>query len=206
MKNTIILIAATVLPIILHAAEPKPLAKGDPVPEVSVRDADGDGVAIGKAINAKPTVLVFYRGGWCPFCMRHLSALAEAKDDLTEAGFQIIAISADQPAKIKATPDREKLGYTLLSDSRMAAAKAFGIAFKVEDSLVERYQSQHGIDIEAASGETHHLLPHPSVFLVDHKGIIRFAHIDPNYKNRLEPKAILKAAREVINEPDKPAR
>jgi peroxiredoxin len=201
MKKHLILIAASILPACLQAADPEPLAKGDPIPEVSVSDADGDEIPLQEIITRKPTALIFYRGGWCPFCSRHLMALAEAKDDLASAGFQIVAISADQPAKIKSTPNREKLDYTLLSDSTMAAAKAFGIAFKVPDDLVERYKTRHGIDLEAASGETHHLLPHPSVFLTDQKGIIRFSHVDPDYKNRLEPEAILAAAREITGEP-----
>lgn len=201
MNQHLILIAAAILPTCLQAADPEPLAKGDPVPEVSVRDAGGDEIPLKKILSRKPTALIFYRGGWCPFCTRHLMALAEAKDDLTSAGFQIIAISPDQPAKIQSTPNRDKLDYSLLSDSTMEAAKAFGIAFKVPDDLVERYKTEHGIDLEAASGQTHHLLPHPSVFLVDRKGIIRFAHVDPDYKKRLAPSALLEAAREITGKP-----
>lgn len=201
MKTHLILVAAAIFPSCLLAADPEPIAKGDPVPEVEVLDAESQTVALREITRAKPTALVFYRGGWCPFCTRHLMALAEAKDDLTSAGFQIIAISPDQPAKIKSTPNRDKLDYTLISDSTMEAAKAFGIAFKVPDDLVERYKTQHGIDLEAASGQTHHLLPHPSVYLIDQKGNIRFAHVDPDYKKRLAPEAILKAAREITGKP-----
>ncbi len=53
----------------------------------------------------------------------------------------------------------------------------------------------------ALDGKTHHLLPHPAVFVVDAKGAIRFAHVNPDYRQRLDPQAILKAARSGANAP-----
>ncbi len=90
-------------------------------------------------------------------------------------------------------------------DSKLAA-KAFGITFKVPDELVAKYKSDYQIDLEAASGQNHHLLPHPAVFIVGRDGIIRFAHVNPDYKSRLDPAEILKAAGEsaVPAEPDSP--
>ena len=54
-----------------------------------------------------------------------------------------------------------------------------------------------GVDLEAASGNTGHLLPYPSVFIVDKAGIIRFAYVNPDYKVRLDPAKILEAAHAV---------
>jgi peroxiredoxin len=179
------------------AEEPKQAAVGDRVPDVTLRTAESTDLKLRDAVKSKPAVLIFYRGGWCPFCTRHLMALAEVEKDLTAAGYQILAISPDQPAKLAETPDRDKLSYTLLSDSDVAAAKAFGITFKVPDELVTKYKTEYQIDLEGASGKTHHLLPHPAVFIVDQAGIIRFAHVNPDYKVRLDPAEILKTVREM---------
>jgi peroxiredoxin len=179
------------------AEEPKQAAVGDRVPDVTLRTAESTDLKLRDAVKSKPAVLIFYRGGWCPFCTRHLMALAEVEKDLTAAGYQILAISPDQPAKLAETPDRDKLSYTLLSDSDVAAAKAFGITFKVPDELVTKYKTEYQIDLEAASGKTHHLLPHPAVFIVDQTGIIRFAHVNADYKVRLDPAEILKTVREM---------
>ena len=170
-----------------------PLKVGDEIPDVSLRTEENKEVSLRKLVSEKPTVLIFYRGGWCPFCNRHLQSLAGIEDDLNKAGAQLLAISMDQPAKLKATPDRDKLHYRLLSDSDAAAAKAFGIAFKVDDATVEKYKG-YGINLEAASGKDHHILPHPAVFVADTGGKIRFAHVNSDYKVRLEPKRILEAA------------
>ena len=125
--------------------------------------------------------------------LRHLAALGEVKDQIMAAGFQVLAISADQPTKLSETPGGEKLGYTLLSDSSMEAAKAFGITFQVPTDLVDKYKRDYKIDLEAASGKTHHILPHPSVFIVDTTGSVRFAHVNPDYKSRLSPAQVLEA-------------
>lgn len=198
MRTIITTAIITVLPAAAFAEDPRQAAKGDRIPDVSVRTADASGLKLREAVKSKPAILVFYRGGWCPFCTRHLMALAEVEKDIVAAGYQILAISADQPAKLAATPDRGKLSYTLLSDAGMDASKAFGITFKVPDELVAKYKNEYKIDIEAASGETHHLLPHPAVFIVDGEGIIRFAHVNPDYKTRLTAAEILAAAREAV--------
>jgi peroxiredoxin len=171
-----------------------PLKVGDPIPDVKLRTEDDKEVNLRKLVSEKPTVLIVYRGGWCPFCNRHLQSLAGIEDDLNKAGAQWVAISMDQPSKLKATPDREKLHYRLLSDSDAAAAKSFGIAFKVDYATVEKYRG-YGINLDAASGNDHHILPHPAVFVADTSGKIRFAHVNPDYKARLEPKKILEAAK-----------
>jgi peroxiredoxin len=170
------------------------LKVGDAVPDVKLRTEDGKEVSLRKLVSEKPTVLVFYRGGWCPFCNRHLQSLAGIEEDLSRAGAQLLAISPDQPGKLKETPGRENLHYRLLSDSDASAATSFGIAFKVDDATVEKYKG-YGIDLSAASGKEHHLLPHPAVFVADKSGKIRFAYFNPDYKVRLEPEKILEAAR-----------
>ena len=175
-----------------------PLKVGDSIPDVKLRTEDDKEVSLRKLVSEKPTVLIFYRGGWCPFCNRHLQSLAGIEDDLNKAGVQLLAISMDQPAKLKATPDREKLHYRLLSDSDATAATAFGIAFKVDDKTVEKYKG-YGINLDVASGNDHHILPHPAVFIANTNGVIRFAHVNPDYKVRLEPAKVLEAARAAKN-------
>ena len=169
-----------------------PLKVGATIPDVKLRTEENQEVSLRKLVSEKPTVLIFYRGGWCPFCTRHLKDLAGIEEDLNKAGAQLLAISMDTPAKLKATPARDQLHYRLLSDSDAVAIKAFGIAFKVDAATVEKYKG-YGINLDAASGKDHHLLPHPAVFVTNTNGVIRFAHVNADYKVRLEPKKILAA-------------
>ena len=123
-----------------------------------------------------------------------LGQLQKIESELVELGYQIIAISPDRPEKLRASIKNQKLEYTIVSDSRMEAAKAMGLAFRVSDDTLERY-SKWGIDLEDASGEAHHLLPVPAVFLTSKESVIEFQFVHPNYKVRLDPEVLLAVAK-----------
>ena len=174
-----------------------PIKVGATVPTLTLATADGTPFDVSEAIRQKPTVLVFYRGGWCPYCNIQLKQLVDVESHLLTLGYQLLAISTDKPEKLQETLTKDKLNYTLLSDSKMIACSAFGIAFKVEEQLVQKYKG-YDIDLEAASGEMHHLLPVPSVFIVGADGIIKFSYVNPNYKVRLDPDVMLAAAKAAL--------
>lgn len=75
----------------------------------------------------------------------------------------------------------------------MAAASAYGIAYTVDDVGNAKLKS-FGIDLEAASGEKHHQLPVPSVFIYN-DGRMTFQYVNPDYQVRASGDVILAAAR-----------
>lgn len=189
---------------ICAAAEPprpaeaiRPLAVGARVPKVTLRSVRGPAVSLRAEAAKQPLVLIFYRGGWCPYCTLHLAELEKVEGKLRGMGLRIVAISPDRPEELEKSANKEALSYTLLSDASMEAARAFGVAFRVDDATVEQYKG-HGIDLEAASGETHHLLPVPAVFIVGTDGRVKFAYANPDYKVRLSTVELLDAARKAV--------
>lgn len=136
-----------------------------------------------------------FRGGWCPYCNVQLGQLKEIEKELVALGFQIVAISTDKPEILKAHAEENNFSYTVVSDAEMTAAKALGIAFKVDDETFNKYKSKFKIDLEEFSGFDHHLLPVPSVFIVDKEGVIQFSYVNPDYKTRLSSKVLLAAAK-----------
>jgi len=193
----LLLAAGCTLPIAKvpqSAEEIRPLQVGSTIPNVVLRAPTGEPFDLRQAVMEKPTVLIFYRGGWCPYCNRHLSELQQVEEDLLALGYRILAISPDRPEKLMETAEKDSLTYQLLSDSSMAAARAFGIAFQVDDATVKKYKEEYKIDLEADSGETHHQLPVPAVFMVDPDGKIIFSYVNPDYKTRLNPEALLVTA------------
>ena len=108
-------------------------------------------------------------------------------------GYQIIALSPDHPGRLSSAIEKQKLEYLLLSDTEMVTARAFGVAYKVDDQTFERYKS-HGLDLERACGEKHHLLPVPSVFIIGTDGIIQFEYVNPNYTVRIKSDLLMAAA------------
>ncbi|MFA6173330.1 MAG: DUF547 domain-containing protein [Kiritimatiellales bacterium] len=181
-----------------NAYSENPAAVGSPVPPLVLHTASGDSFDLSAAVKKQPAVLIFYRGGWCPYCNMHLAQLQTIEPQLIKLGYQILAISPDRPAKLAESIGKNHLSYTLLSDSSMEAAKAFGLAFEVDAATLEKYKG-YGINLEEASGNPHHLLPVPAVFIVGTDGIIRFSHADPDYKVRLAPEEILRTAREALS-------
>lgn len=169
----------------------KPIEKGTAMPDAVVRDAEGNETTLKKLTGGKPTVLVFFRGGWCPICTRHTGQLIEAYPQIKAKGAQLIAISPDNPKSTEANQTKNSIPFPVYSDSDLTAAKAFGLAFQVDDATVEKYKG-YGIDLVAASGQTHHSLPIPAVYIVDANGQVVYAHSDPNYRERLDPAVILK--------------
>ncbi|MEH0157488.1 peroxiredoxin-like family protein [Limibacter armeniacum] len=199
MKRSILLIAGILLSLVTaaqnvptKAEDISPLLIGESVPEVALTNTNGNKVTLKEVLKQKPTVLVFYRGGWCPYCNRQLSGLGAIADQLVAKGFQIVAVSPDTPENLQATIDKNELNYTLLSDSKMEAARQFGISFKVSQQTLTKYKD-YGINLTTASGESHNELPVPSVFIVDKEGKIHFEYINPDYSKRISSELLLAA-------------
>lgn len=173
----------------------KPLGSGSKAPDVQVFDRNGNAVMLGDVYSSAPTVVIFYRGGWCPYCNTHLRKLATIEDDLTSAGYQIVAISPDAPKYLNETAGKAKANYTLLSDSSAKAIRAFGLAFRVDDPTVSLYRDKYKIDLEMWAGDQgHHILPVPAAYIVDREGTIRYAYTNPDYKARIDEKELLQQA------------
>jgi len=188
----------------IHASadQVQPLLIGMNAPDFTVRDVEGQTFSFEPGAQAKPIVLTFFRGGWCPYCNLHLSELRLAEEQLEEMGFNIWFISIDKPELLLASLDDPDIGYTIYSDSSLSATRAFGLAFRVDDELNTRYLS-YDIDLERASGEDHHVLPAPATYIIGTDGIINFAYINPDYKVRLHPEILLAAARAYNENADK---
>lgn len=199
LSSATVLAAATTGPVAATPQEARPLAVGARAPGFVLQTPDGADFDLTAALAGKNTLLVFYRGGWCPFCNRHLAALAEIEPALLELGIRIIAISPDEPADLKPTIEKQKLNYTLLSDRTMQATAAYGLAFAVDTATRERY-AQHKINLAPLPGSAgpERWLPVPGVFLVNRTGTIAFAHTDPDYRNRIGNDALLAAARAAV--------
>jgi peroxiredoxin len=194
--------AAQAAELAAAATDIRPLLLGSEAPDVALRAVDGKDVTLGQLLSGKPTVLVFYRGGWCPYCSLQLGNLRLIENDLVAAGYQLLAISPDRPEELRRTLDEQSITYTLVSDSSGAAMKAFGIGFVLDDATTAKYAG-FGIDIDKASGESHHGLPVPSVFIVDGAGAIQFAYAHPDYRVRVPSEVVLAAAQAIAADKQK---
>lgn len=179
-------------------AEAKPLPVGAKVPAAMVQTVDGADLDLAAVVAQKPTLLIFYRGGWCPYCNRHLAALGEIEPELLKLGYQIIALSPDGAAGLKTVAEKNHLNYRLLSDQAMQAASAFGLAFRVEAKTVTAYTG-YGITLATVPGEpAARWLPVPAVYLIGRDGLVKYVHTNPDYKVRLSAEQVMTAAQAAL--------
>ena len=175
-------------------ARVQPLSVGMRAPAFSARTKEGVLRTFSPEGYQKPTVVIFYRGGWCPYCNMQLSDLRLVEPKLRRSGFEIVFLSTDHPAILYSSLKAQHIHYTLLSDSRLDAAKAFHVAFHLDDATIAKMKD-FGVDLDSTTGEPLHELPVPSVFIIDRTGTIRYVYSNPDFKIRLGADALWTAAR-----------
>ena len=160
-----------------------PLLIGEKIPNTTLFDTEGKSVQTNELLDQK-TVLIFYRGGWCPYCNSQLADLQEIEAEIVKLGYKIIAISPDAPAFLKETLKDNKLHYSLYSDSDGQFIKNLGIAFKAP----EKYGKMLG---KYSDGKNNGLLPVPTVYVLNKNREIEFLYVNPDYKSRLKGEVLL---------------
>lgn len=158
-----------------NAEDISPLLIGEKIPDIELTNIDGKEVST-KEIFHKKTVLVVYRGGWCPYCNRQLADMQDIESQILELGYQIVAVSPDSPKFLKETESDDKLNYALYSDSKGKFSQAIGIAFKKDKPKLDKY----------SEGKNPGFLPVPTVYVLNEKQEIEFMYINPNYATRLK--------------------
>ncbi len=116
-------------------------------------------------------------------------------ETLQDRGYEVVGICPDLPLGLQEVHSGKKLKYPLLSDSSMELATALGIAFHVDDETVAMYLEKFKIDLEKASGQTHHNLPVPAVIIVDAEGKLQYVYTNPDYTTRLKNDELLEVAK-----------
>jgi peroxiredoxin len=168
-----------------------PIKNSEEVPNAEVFNQKGESVDLKEYIGNRSVVIVFYRGGWCPFCMRHLAALQEINTQIDSLGFELIAVTPDDFVHLDTSIVKSGgIDYKIFSDKNINAINAFRIGWKIDDELYLKYRSKYEMDTEWWTGSIHHVLPVPSVFVVSN-GIIQYQHIDPKYSQRLSSEILL---------------
>ncbi len=172
--------------------EQRALGVGDLAPDLTLPNALSQSVRLQAFWQRGPLVVIFYRGGWCPYCNLELRAWQQHLPALAALGANLVAVSPQTPDNSLTTAEKNTLAYPVLSDSTLAAAEAFGIAFTLHPELVDLYTS-FGNDLPELNGNGKWVLPLPATYVIDRGGRIVFAHIDADYRERAEPADVLAA-------------
>jgi peroxiredoxin len=171
-----------------------PLLNGMIAPNVTLKTAEGSPVSLQALLMQKPTVVIFYRGGWCPYCSRQLAELKTIEKELVEEGYQILAISPESPEKLQSQKLETEFAVSLISDESLAAVRGFGVAYYVPNDTRKLYKDRMSVELTADKTDQA-VLPAPAIFIVDEAGRIQFNYVNPDYKVRPSAELILSAAK-----------
>ena len=104
---------------------PAPLRPGDPAPDFTLPDADGTPVSL-SGFRGRRVIVYFYPAAGTPGCTKEACDFRDNLTDLNDAGFDVLGISPDSPAKLARFRDAEGLTFPLLSDQDKTVLAAWG--------------------------------------------------------------------------------
>ena len=124
-----------------------PLLNGQVAPKATLKMADGSPVSLQALTMQKPSIVLFYRGGWCPYCNEQLAQLKDIEKDLVDMGYQILAISPESPERLQEQKLETEFLVTLLSDDKLDTIREFGVGFYL-DTVTELKYKTYGINLK----------------------------------------------------------
>ncbi len=101
------------------------LEPGDAAPDFTLPDADGHEVAL-SSLRGQRVIIYFYPAAMTPGCTKQACDFRDSKQDLSDAGYAVLGISPDKPAKLAKFRERDGLTFPLLSDPGLEVLKAYG--------------------------------------------------------------------------------
>lgn len=150
------------------------LAVGNTLPSFTLKSADGKLIDSASLVG-KVTLLLFYRGNWCPLCMAQIQEIAARYRELAQRGVQVLLVSPQPQKHTQELSARFDAPMQFLIDEDNAAAKILGI--DAPNSLP--------LGLGAMGYDSDSVLP--TVLLIDREGRIAWNHLTDNYRVRPEP-------------------
>jgi peroxiredoxin len=174
-------------------AAPTAVAPGSTLPDADLLDVHGAETTLYPALGDQTAVLVFYRGGWCPYCNIALNTYAaELVPELARRGVALIAVSPQTPDASLSLQEKNELTFTVLSDPGNRLAAVVGIVTAPSDEA-RTAQLALGLDLTEVNADGTIALPMPATLVVDANHVVRWIDIHPDYSTRSETSEILAA-------------
>jgi len=165
---------------------------GARMPLFSLPDENGDMVSLAPLLRRGPVVISFNRGHWCPYCKLDLRALAAVNDHIIALGARVVSIMPDNARFTGGFVRENKLPFPVLSDIDLGYALSLGLIFWV-GADVERLYKSVGLELDKYHGNGGFFLPMAAKFIVGQDGLIKARQVNIEFRQRMEPEAIIAA-------------
>lgn len=181
--------------LVASGVEDEALREGDAAPDFVLPDQHGGRIGLYDRLEQRDSaVVLFFRGGWCPYCAITLRAWQDRLPDIRAAGSQVLALSPQRLNACCETAERDMLDFAVLSDQGNLVAERYGVAYDLPERLRPFFQSL-GHDLPRVNGTGDWRLPLAATFIVDRNRRIVRRHVSALHYRRLEPSDALATLR-----------
>lgn len=177
----LIIMTATTLAGIAQNAE-QGLRVGAKAPDFTLNDQKGNKVNLYQLLQKGPVILKWYRGGWCPLCNLELKGLADNISEINQLGASLVAITPELPDKTMTTAEKNHLSFSIVSDVNNEVGRKYDLVYKLDAETADKYEK--GFGLSQYNGNNKAEVPLPATYIIDQKGIIRYAFVNPDYTKR----------------------
>jgi len=158
---------------------PQSLQPGSRLPSFPAVNEDGEAVSSDE-LRGSPTVILFVRGNWCPFCSRQVANLTRHYKAINESGARLILVTPKPLETTRRVAEFFEVEFEFWLDEDLAAGERLGLVQK--GGVPTGHRGEYGEDTLW-----------PAALVLDADGIIRFASISKLIADRPNPEKLLKA-------------
>lgn len=163
---------------------PASLRRGQPLPDFSAEDEQGDPVR-STELNGAPAVLLFVRGSWCPFCNAQVENLTRHYKDIVDLGARLILVTPKPLETTRRVAEFFEVEFDFWLDANLGVARQLELvqAAGVPDSHLKEYGSD---------------TVWPATIVTDSAGIITFVELSKTLADRPDPQVLLQAIKDQL--------
>ena len=159
---------------------------GEAPPHFTLPDQHGRRVSLSERLAHGPVVLLFVRGGWCPFCTLTLRAYQRALPSIQALGADLLAVTPHPADTTCLVAERDLLAFPMLSDHDNVVSEQYGVAYDLAEPVRKLYL-RLGHDLPKLNHIDNWRVPLPATFIIGGDGRIVRADVQPAAHLRLEP-------------------
>ena len=166
------------------------LSPGDAVADFGIKTFEGVPTSFNELLEDAPLLVIFYRGGWSPYCNFQVRELTMGYNDFKARGVLPVLISVDRVGGAEEVQKTYEIPFPVLSDPQLAALNEFNVRHEIGEEGYAMLQG-YGVDLEDWAGQHHHVIAKSSAFIIDQAGIVKWSHVSDDFKVRPSNKQLL---------------
>ena len=163
---------------------PEALRPGHSLPDFPAADEQGNPIRSVRVVGS-PTVMLFVRGNWCPFCTRQVEGLTRHYKDIVDLGAKLIFVTPTPLETTRRVAEFFEVEFEFWMDNELAAAKQLGLVMSA--AVPDDSQKEYGEDTVW-----------PTVLVIDAAGIIRYSKLSRMVIDRPDPKLLLSELKKIV--------